>query len=235
MFSVCWFHTFRIWVVRLCRTIMMLKWNDKILIHNVQWELGNAFFPLHLQCTVFGVQIQQQQNITENFNYYFGLAHKTHSLDKLSPCKFMPNKLEHFPKSTIVSNIPSPLGSVACYLIVLSTLQAIHFLFFNLKIKLNENRTNKCLLDREFAVTHTIFSPKLFAKLVLKYMLESMPKNIGTQTSQFVWWYSLSTTQTKRTCLFSIFYFLFLLNHQWYSITLLLKAYHKCISSSIFR
>lgn len=112
------------------------------IMFNGSW--GTLFFPLHLQCSVFGVHIRRKKNITENFNYYFSLAHKTHTLDKLSPCKFMPNKLEHFPKSTIGSNIPSPIGIIACYMIIFSTLQAIHLIFFfNLKSELNKNRTNK--------------------------------------------------------------------------------------------
>lgn len=46
-------------------------------------------------------KFREKKNVAKNFNYYFGLAHKTHELhNKGSPdAQFMPHKLEHFPKS----------------------------------------------------------------------------------------------------------------------------------------
>lgn len=45
--------------------------------------------------------LERKKNVAKNFNYYFGLAHKTHELhNKGSPdAQFMPRKLERFPKS----------------------------------------------------------------------------------------------------------------------------------------
>lgn len=46
-------------------------------------------------------RVGAEKNVAKNFNYYFGLAHKTHKLHNKgsSDAQFMPHKLEQFPKS----------------------------------------------------------------------------------------------------------------------------------------